>query len=702
MVRKDSKIRAGGVITLAAFSLALFPACRAVVGQAARQSAGASAAASTSAGSTVSVDFVARDKKGERITDLKAEDIEILDGGARVQVSEMRRVAGAAAPGHSEDVVLLFDQLEPGNAKNAHDAAFEILKATVESDIIFTVLKVDTRLHLLQAPVADRETVKRAIIAATTGKPEEYRAQNAGAEGALTDGTKGGPGQETAQALYAMLLDSQTAASDPHITPSIAGLSAVCRAKQKAPGRKALVYFSQGLDWNLSAPESLRSIVELANRSRVSIYSLDAHVVDTQTANELQATAAIARQSAAGNTGISAGAGPQVPDAGSRTGGALLGTIVGEQSSRFEQNDLGLQKAPLEAICFRTGGGHEVAGNARKSTRLIVDDLTSYYVASYIPPSQAEEGRFRPASIKSQRPGIAVSVRAGYYVPLRAVRPLEAALESRLLKTFEAPKLPEDLKFRSGLLRYGDAGSGAMNAVVMEAPLNEVEFRTDDATKSYVARLAVVALLKDKTGAVVEKFNEDVSRQGPAQDMDQAKRDVAVVKRYFTVAPGQYVLETVMMDQQSGKVGSRHQDVVVLAPPTGLSLSDIVLVRKMNPFSGDEDTDRSDPLRCAEGRVVPNLSGRVSKAAQPTVALFLHVYLDRSSSEKPSLKAEVRRAGGLIATVPMPLGEGTSQGFIPYIAQLGTTALDPGWYTLTLILEQGTRHASQSVSFTLE
>jgi len=285
---------------------------------------------------------------------------------------------------------------------------------------------------------------------------------------------------------------------------------------------------------------------------------------------------------------------------------------------------------------------------------------------------------------------------------LRVARPLEPAIESRLLKTFEAPKLPDDLKFRSGLLRYGDAGSGVMNAVVLEAPLNDVEFRTDDATKTYAARLAVVALLKDKTGAVVEKFNEDFSRQGPAQDVDQARRDVAVVKRYFTVAPGQYVLETAMLDEQSGKLGSRRQDVAILAPSSGLSLSDIVLVRRMNAFAGDEDADRADPLRCADGRVVPDLSGRVSKAAEPTVALFLHVYSDRSSSEKPSLKAEVRRAGALIATVPMPLGEGTSQGFIPYIAQLGTAALDPGWYTLTLILEQGTRHASQSVSFVLE
>ncbi len=644
----------------------------------------------------VALDFVARDKKGERIADLEAEDLEILDGGERVQIKELRRVTSA-------EVILLFDQLEPGNAKNARDAAFEILKATADSDIRFTVLKIDLRLRMMLSATKDREAVKNAVTAATVANAAEYGRQNIAAENGLVEASKGGPRQESATALLAMLLDSQETARDPHMTPSVAGLLALCKAKGASPGRKVVVYFAQGLLWNTSAPETLRAIADGANRARISIYSLDAHVIDTNSANELQASSAIAKAGAMPNTGILGGASGGAGPAGAPSAaGAGISTRVAEQMGRFEQGDLNLAKSPLEAICRSTGGLREVAGNARKSTRLMIEDLTSYYVASYTPPALSDEGRFRPVSVKPSHSGINIQARAGYFASARVARPLAVASEARLLEALTTPNPPRDLPFSVSLLRFGEAEGGNLGAIVFEAPLSGLPLKQDATAKSYSAHLSFLGQVKDKSGAVVERISEELSRQGPLEEIDQAKTDVLALRRHLNLAPGEYVLQAAVLDDASGKLGAQSAKVTIPAKVGGAGLSDIALVRRVIPFAGDEDVDRTDPLRCADGRVMPKLSGRVSKAADKTVSLFFHVFPDRGSQEKPQLKAEVRLNGALIGTVPLPLNQSSEKESVPYIAQLGTANLEPGAYTMTVILQQGMQRASQNITFVLE
>ena len=326
----------------------------------------------------VSVDLVVHDKSGKDIPDLKSGELEVLDGGSSVRITDLRRVGAAPGSDRSHSVTLVFDQLEAGNAKSARDAALAMLKATRESEIAFTVLRVDSRLHLLQAPTTDRDAVAKAVAGATVADRAEYVLESAAAEKSMTEDTQGGPRQASATMLLALMLDSQKLAEDPHTTPSVAALLAVSRGQQRIPGRKTVIYFSQGLSWNLSAPEGLRAIVEAANRSRVSIYSMDAHVVDSQSASGMIASAAMSNAGSLGQTGIakSTAAGP----AGSPSAaGGGTGTQVAEQMGRFEQGDQALGKAPLETICQGTGGAHENTGG--RAAKKIAEDLSASYLS---------------------------------------------------------------------------------------------------------------------------------------------------------------------------------------------------------------------------------------------------------------------------------------------------------------------------------
>jgi VWFA-related protein len=649
----------------------------------------------------VSVDLVVHDKSGKDIPDLKSEELEVLDGSSPVRINNLRRVSAAPGSDRSHSVTLVFDQLDAGNAKSARDAALALLKAIRESEIAFTVLRVDSRLHLLQAPTTDRDAVTKAVTAATVADKTDYVLASAEAEKSMTEDTQAGPRQANAKMLLAMMLDSQKLAEDPHTTPSVAALLAVSRGQQRIPGRKTVIYFSQSLSWNVSAPEGLRAIMDAANRSHVSIYSMDAHVVDPQAANGMVASVAISNAGSLGRTGVAApsGGGP----AGSPSAaGAGTGSQVGEQMGRFEQGDQALGKAPLETICQRTGGAHEITGG--RGAKKIAEDLSaSYYVVSFTPATQADDGRFRSVRVRALRSGLAIQSRAGYFALPRRAAPVSPAFEGALLGALAAPKPPRDLPFLASAFRFGHGENRDANAVVVEVPFSGVEVRTDAATKTYAAHVAVLTQLKNKAGVVVQKFSEDLPRQGALEDQERIRRDALVVRRHFSAEPGDYVLETAAMDVNSGKIGAARVDLVI--PPTSnrASLGDVVLVGKIEPYSGDADAenDRADPLRCVDGRVVPNLSGRVSKAAYKTVTLFFDIHPDTASTDVPDVKVEVRRSGTLIGIVPLRMPQDTKKATIPYLAELGTASLAIGDYRLTMVLKQGVQTASASVSFAL-
>jgi hypothetical protein len=153
------------------------------------------------------------------------------------------------------------------------------------------------------------------------------------------------------------------------------------------------------------------------------------------------------------------------------------------------------------------------------------------------------------------------------------------------------------------------------------------------------------------------------------------------------------------MDASGGKIGAARSNVAIPPVTSGLALGDVVLVRGID---SEGVSAAADPLRYAEGTVIPNLSGRVLKAAGAKITLFFDLHPDPASTEAPTLSAEVRRDDVLAATVPLKLTVDPKRQTIPYVFSLGAASLEPGRYKVTVILSQGGQHVSNSVQFTLE
>ena len=634
----------------------------------------------------VTVELSAHDRKGNTVPDLTVADVAITDGGVPVSLKSLRLAAET-----QETILFVFDEVVTGIAKTDRDLAEEVLAGVAGHGYHFAVFKIEKRLHLVLAPTTDIEAAKGAIEAATVAPRPDYIKVTEAAEKQMTEDIDSAAGtrQTTAKMLLAMLQDSQkTAESDAQSTPSVAALLALSRGQQDVPGRKAILYFSQGLDWKKSSPETLRDIMQAANRERASIYSFDAEMGDVQAAQAHYAGAQVGTLQVQGYIPNKPGVlGPGDHD-------PALTTEAFEDAGRYIMSGNTGTPHSLTAVCANTGGAHVFAmTEGHKGATEIAMDLNSYYLASWIAPGSGDETKMRLIGVKSLRKGVLVASRAGYY-PLRGGNVVKvSAFEGRLSEALASPKLPAELSLNAASLRFGSTPDSQLNSMVVQVPLEQVEMQGDQGSVS------VLAQLKDQSGAVVQKFSADIPSRRTIGAAGQAAQDIVSFRRQFSAPPGEYVLETAAMDANGGKIGAQRAEVIIPAVASGLALGDVLLVRRIDAAG---PADETDPLRSAEGVVVPNLSGHVSKAANAKINLFFNLHTDPASTETPTLSAELRRDDDLIGSMPLKMPADPKRKTIPYLTTLGANALKTGEYEMTIILRQGGQTISRSVSFTLE
>ena len=145
--------------------------------------------AQQTAGSTVKttvdevlLDLIVRDKKGKPVTDLKQEDVSVLDNGVKQTLTSFRLVSGSEAVSTSGAktaldplrqirlVTLAFDSMpEIDQRKLARTAAIDLIKGDQGSNVYFAVVVINTQLYVLQQFTRDKAALTKTIERATGG-----------------------------------------------------------------------------------------------------------------------------------------------------------------------------------------------------------------------------------------------------------------------------------------------------------------------------------------------------------------------------------------------------------------------------------------------------------------------------------------------------------------------------------------------------
>ena len=349
-----------------------------------------------------------------------------------------------------------------------------------------------------------------------------------------------------ARLMLSALEESQRTVQDQHAPAALAGLQALAKAEQNLAGRKIIVFFSEGVRANSNTGNLTQEVVQAANRAGIAIYTVDLTGVDTKsfalltTMSQPPGTPA-ARFTPGVTNNLFA---PNVARMGA-LGGMVTDAYTPDSANNLETDRRRSEGNSLAFLANGTGGFAISAGdNPREPLQRLIGDLATYYEASYTPALKDYDGQFHSIQIKPLHNGVTIRSRAGYFaLPQDAagsfsVRPFEAPL----LKILSDSQLPSEVALQQTVLRFGGNSSRPANELAIQVPLSQLELRQDQHTSLFSAHLSILAQVRDKQGVVVERFSEDISRNGALETIDAARAGVVTLQRPFAAAPGNYVI----------------------------------------------------------------------------------------------------------------------------------------------------------------
>ncbi len=403
----------------------------------------------------VEVDTIVTDGKGRFVTDLTADDFDVLEEGKPQKIERMYLVSGtsmSAVPGTATGIdgsaartaalpppappqrvfVLLFDQehLQEGSFKRIRDAAITFLTNEFHQGDVGGVVIGSTMAG--NQLTSDREALLTAVrnakpsAAKTSRRLELYEWPRLNSEAEAIRIALVNDREVLAQAVRRACQDdplvcknaspepmvmekarSMVAEMRPAARRTVMSLQALATGLSRLPGRKTIVLMTEGFFIEESWAD-LRQIVGAAARSNVRIYSLDARGLDTRQATDLR------QQS--------------VMD----PGGSM--PLEAYNSSEDGPNMLA-----------RDTGGYPIRHTNKFADALteIARDTSNYYVIGYSPASPSMDGTFRRIAVRVKRPGLTVRARRGYLAATAAAsEPAPLKVEERVPSSEPATRLP--------------------------------------------------------------------------------------------------------------------------------------------------------------------------------------------------------------------------------------------------------------------
>lgn len=676
----------------------------------------------------VLLDLIVRDRRGRTVRDLKPEEVEISEEGQAQPIRSFRMIeagevvtgpGGITAVTHERLnparpirlVTLAFDRLGNEARQLARDAALEFLHNQLRPNTYLAVFTIDQRLNVLQPFTNDVQLLAQAVRLATTGSSSQFASLSdaiqrklqdlaAAQANAETAAANVGRGTETLQnamnafgeakaqeILVNILRFSETLSREQQGLSSLFALLSLVKEQQTLPGRKTLLYFSEGLQVTGNLDDHLRTVISEANRANVSVYAVDARGLTTGRLMKGSDEALTESVNASRRQQMSRTGSPVTPEEAKAFDTAADSIRANTQGS-------------LLTLAEGTGGFLVADSNdLRVPLRRVSEDLWSYYELTYVPPPHEYDGRFRSISVKVNRPGVKVQARSGYF----ALPPFEGSsllpFEVPLLTALGASPLPRSFDYRAASLHFGHNARGAEISLLVDIPLKNFTFTPDRQRNVYFTRLALLALLKDSRGRVLHKFSQDIPLEAPLDKMELFQQGNFVFLRQAQMPPGRYILEVAALDRGAQQISAKRSVLVVDPPKPGVSMSSLTLIRRVEPAVAAGVPE--DPFHFEQGRVIPTLFEGITRSPVSGVSFYFVVYPSKEIAEKPQLVLEFFQEGQLVAKAAPELPPADEQGRIRYIASSASENFRPGQYEVRAVVRQGTSACEEHAFFAI-
>jgi VWFA-related protein len=673
------------------------------------------------------VDVVVRDRDGKPVTDLKPADFELYeekqpqDIGSFTPVNRPDPAAEPAAAGPAtpaaaatpelaqapQVIALLFDRLTPDAKSLAYKAALNYIGQGSTAKNVVGVFGIDLSLIFYQPFTRDgdalRKAVEDAVGRATSGSQSGRSAAVKAAQAAdaaqatlsAQESAAGQGGGVDAAAAANAVFTSMTSRiaqqftsleSDEEGYSTANALLAIVSSMKAIPGRKTMVFFSEGLSITTNVQSRFTSVIAAANRANVSIYPMDAAGLRTES------TLAATREGVQG--------------ASSRRMNANPTSLPNDRpmTEALETNEALLHADPhsgLGQLADQTGGFLIANSNdLRDGFGKIETDMRHYYVLTYVPKNTNFDGKFREIDVKVKRPGVRVRSRKGYFAVNTAAGASVLAHETRALAALARTPVPNAFPVRALPLTFPEPGKRGLTPVLVSLPTSGITFLPADDKKTYTSDFVVLVQFKDDQGQVLEKVSQRYRLNGPIERLADAKLGEVLFYREPLLIPGTYTTEAVVYDMLGDKASVRFGTYELPAlDEKALRLSSLVVVRKSERVPTAE-RPQNNPLYVGDQLLYPSMGEPFSKAAFKELPFYFVAYPAPGGAP---VQATLLLAsnGQKLAEAPLELPAPAADGRVVQVSRIPIEALGPGTYELRVTVRQGPVSATRGVTFRL-
>jgi VWFA-related protein len=630
---------------------------------------------------------VADDGQSQNISIFSYQDIEAIETASGVDakplVVPVDSPSAAAAAEAGEQVrdrrlmVLFFDltSMATDDLIRAHDAADKFVKQQMTKADLVAVVAFISNLRVLANFTNDHPTLEQAIskiipgAASTLDSPLYAAAQNGEYD----------VQQDTGAAFTA----DETEFNVFNTDQKLEAVESLANVLEVIPGRKSVIEFTGGITQTGEENRTqLRAATDAANRADVSIYSIDARGLFATTPG------------------------------GDVTSDAASGTSMFTGASVFKQTDQREgSRDTLATLSTDTGGkAFFDLGDLSDALPKVQQDNTGYYlIGYYLGANIKHDGSWRAVRVKVNAPGAHIRYRNGYYAP-RDFQHLEK--EDRQQQLAEAmrsdnPVVELPIAVETALFRLSNQQVYVpISAKISSTALDWAQKHgRREAAFDFAAEVRAVP-----SGQSVAQLQDTINVHLDEQRFREVHQNSLVYQGGVVLSPGRYRLKFVARENESGKIGTFEQNLVVTPRAASeMTLSSVMLSSQIVPLAKSPEVETkgqgpraklaSSPLEMDGQKIVPSVTRYFTQ--QQTLYVFFQAYYP----EKPDTFDSTSLRGGLIFfrngvqinTTPLlaPVASDPKQHAVSFRISLPLTKLPAGFDTVqAVVIGAGTQQSA--------
>lgn len=534
----------------------------------------------------VVVDVVATDKKGAPVDDLKREDFTVQDEAAEqaVQIFSFHQPGTAPEPpadafaapaklpagvftnvpqyktGGALNVVLL-DALNSNLLDQAamRDAMISFLEKIPAGEPIAVYL-LGNKLTLIQDFTSDPELLRKAV--ASIKRQGSRGMSNAAGNTRDAMVPMGSVAAETIPLMgitgrLAEFRDQQGAMqADFRVGLTLDALNALARSLGGYSGRKNLIWISE------SFPVTIMQDKLASNNNRD--YAAAVARTGSMLANAQVAIYTVDARGLTGSSQFAVGSDPNPQSSPQRIKQSIGGETLSEVSR--ETTESTAEHTTMNDLAEKTGGrAFYNVNNIEAAVRKSMDDGSTYYTLGYYPTNKEWDGKFRRITVKTNRPGVKLHYRQGYFaVEPESYANLNASQKSDDLARSLSLDFPTStaLRFQAAVVPPA-AGSKKVTVNYAVNP-RQLTFEMGTDGLQHASVDCAVTVYSQKGEALQTLSNTMVAALKP-DEYNRVMQRSFPCRQSFEVGPGEYLLRLGVRDARTGLVGTLNAPLTVVA-----------------------------------------------------------------------------------------------------------------------------------------